>query len=319
MSDPGDLKAKLQQLARHLDDRSTAVEPEVVMQRTFSAPPPRRRAVLRIAGVAAAVAALAGVALLVPRLDGTDERQVETLNDPTVTLPSPTTTLPDAAATWPASGIAVTENGRLVLLDYEGGLVAEAPTPVVDRLATADAGLDTVVVVSATEFTLAPASAQGSESPPDCEPPVGTELRITLCGGGATHSRERVVRIDASGATTVLADKVGLVGHWRWALPSPDGRWVLAQWSAECESPQAYLIPADGSLPRLLVDESTGVGWSPDGKAILRLRGGSCGEGSEQPGTYVVDPASGERTILRPESDPLSQTFLWLRLQSRGP
>lgn len=33
--------------------------------------------------------------------------------------------------------------------------------------------------------------------------------------------------------------------------------------------------------------------------------------GIDAPGTYLVDPVSGERTLVRPESDPTSSTYLW--------
>ena len=70
-----------------------------------------------------------------------------------------------------------------------------------------------------------------------------------------------------------------LVGHWAWAALSPDGETFVATWSAECEVPQAYLLPSTGDPPRMLADGRTSValGWAPDGRAIIRVFGGDCG------------------------------------------
>src|SRR5205823_10572821 len=40
----------------------------------------------------------------------------------------------------------------------------------------------------------------------------------------------------------MVAGKPRGIGHWLWAELAPKGDSVLAQWSAECEVPVAYLI-----------------------------------------------------------------------------
>jgi hypothetical protein len=95
-------------------------------------------------------------------------------------------------------------------------------------------------------------------------------------------------------------------GHWEYALPSPDGSRLLAQWSGECEVPAAYFASADGSEvwpvvggPTLAdVPESRGLGWATDGRAVVHLMSGVCGEG-RRPGVYLFSE-SGPGSLLVP-------------------
>lgn len=90
------------------------------------------------------------------------------------------------------------------------------------------------------------------------------------------------------------APGIGPVGHWQSALLSPDGRTVLAQWSAECEIPIAFLIPVAGGKPRPVAGtlrdqpESIALGWSPEGLAVVFLPSLACGRSYGGPGIYLV-------------------------------
>jgi hypothetical protein len=84
-------------------------------------------------------------------------------------------------------------------------------------------------------------------------------------------------------------------GFWAFALPSPDGTRLLAEWSGECESQTAFLAEADGSTPvpvtgqRGLADapSSSVIGWTADGGALVFLGpGGACGWGEAPAGIY---------------------------------
>jgi hypothetical protein len=78
---------------------------------------------------------------------------------------------------------------------------------------------------------------------------------------------------------------------------SPDGKTILGQWSAECEVPQAALIPVPTGTPRLVTqDESLAKGWTTDGRAIVVMRNSPCA-GARRPGTYLVTP-DGEATRI---------------------
>jgi hypothetical protein len=94
-------------------------------------------------------------------------------------------------------------------------------------------------------------------------------------------------------------------GHWDFGAVSPDGEWLLAQWTAECEVPIAFLVPARGgdAVPvardRYGPSTSKALGWTRDGRAIVELPGFSCGSTSQRPGTYVLRPG-GKPEYWRP-------------------
>ena len=75
------------------------------------------------------------------------------------------------------------------------------------------------------------------------------------------------------------------IGHWAKAFLSPDGKTFLAQWSAECEVPFAFLVPVRGGVPHVVTGEvdwtkapqSTADGWTEDGRAIVEISRGDCG------------------------------------------
>jgi hypothetical protein len=83
-------------------------------------------------------------------------------------------------------------------------------------------------------------------------------------------------------------------GWWRRVVASPDGRYLLGQWSGECEAQSTYLLSRRGGRPRSIFGhaESRVVGWTADGLARVRLvtaiyRGNRL---RLRPGTYRVDP-----------------------------
>jgi hypothetical protein len=99
-----------------------------------------------------------------------------------------------------------------------------------------------------------------------------------------------------------------VVGHWRDAWSSPDGRTVLLEWSAECEVPTAFFAPASGGALRPVTGEpdwwsspeSVGLGWAADGRARVLLLEGVCGTGAREPGEYLIDPGSGDLERVGP-------------------
>jgi hypothetical protein len=94
-------------------------------------------------------------------------------------------------------------------------------------------------------------------------------------------------------------------GQWSELWLSPDGKTLLAQWSAECETSYAYFVPAKGGKPRSVTDGggpnpmSFVVGWEADGRARVDVVGETgCSDGKWQPGQYLIDPATGDATFL---------------------
>jgi hypothetical protein len=76
-----------------------------------------------------------------------------------------------------------------------------------------------------------------------------------------------------------------LVGHWRQAALSPDGRWLLLEWSAECEVPFTFVVRSSGGAPRPSFGRarrwwdgqpSTAVGWLDARTAIVETHS-QCG------------------------------------------
>ena len=92
------------------------------------------------------------------------------------------------------------------------------------------------------------------------------------------------------------------VGHWVTAYLSPDSKTLLAQWSAECEEPQAFFVAAAGGVPRALAgrsDVSIGHGWTSGGRAIVEFPRGTCGGTASRPGMYLVS-LDGTRQFVAP-------------------
>ena len=157
-------------------------------------------------------------------------------------------------------------------------------------------------------LTLAAACGSNADeaAPPATTAPAWTSRECTAAGSHgvtsyrvcyASPTRRAIERVrDGRVERVAVADPPGaVVGHWRWAALSPDGSTLLAQWSAECEVPFAFLVPATGGLPRLVTGESRledapeseALGWTTDGEPIVRLPKGICGKGASAPGTYV--------------------------------
>jgi hypothetical protein len=105
-------------------------------------------------------------------------------------------------------------------------------------------------------------------------------------------------------------------GFWAYALPSPDGRDLLTQWSGECEIPTAFFV-IDG-VPRPVTGErrfwtspnSIALGWSARGRALVFLTpNDACGQ-RQAPGIYAFDgPGDGE--LLYPVHGTRSGARMW--------
>lgn len=171
------------------------------------------------------------------------------------------------------------------------------------------------------------ALARGWRVPDDCHPfGRGRQALYLMCnwlGPSPGKPLPTIERLDRRGHRVVLARQplhaYGMklkAGSWEAAALSPDGLTVLAQWSAECESPTAFFLSAAGGAPRAVTGEvdvrnapeSVALGWSNNGKAIVDLPEGGCGNGSTPPGVYLIDPMSGKRSLLWRTRD---EAVLW--------
>ena len=98
--------------------------------------------------------------------------------------------------------------------------------------------------------------------------------------------------------TRVVAGKPRGIGHWVWAELRPKGDALLAQWSAECEVPVAYLIVR--SVLRSYGSGTVALGWLANGAAVVYFpMGGGCGPSAQVPGIYAVSLNGKRRLLLR--------------------
>ena len=100
------------------------------------------------------------------------------------------------------------------------------------------------------------------------------------------------------------AGTVPQAGRWAYALPGPD-EVVLAQWSGECEVPNAMLVteagviePVTGEADITEAPESIALGWDDAGRALVQVHEGACGSPFDQPGIYAFDDAGTEELIF---------------------
>jgi hypothetical protein len=125
-------------------------------------------------------------------------------------------------------------------------------------------------------------------------------FQLYVCG--------RTIKSVAGNASyDVLLRRPGRIGHWVWAEFAPRGHGILAQWSAECEVPVAYLI-VEGKL-HPYGEESVALGWLPSGEAVIHFPNGPCGGSVHMRGIYAVPRTGMTRLILR--TPRFAQYSMW--------
>jgi hypothetical protein len=108
---------------------------------------------------------------------------------------------------------------------------------------------------------------------------------------------------------------IDLTGFWEYALPSPDGHGLVAQWSGECEVPHAFFV-VDG-VPRPVTGEKTfldspsslSLGWSARSEAVVYLPHLFCGD-KRVPGIYAFR-GPGDGQLLYPVQGVRSSARMW--------
>ncbi|MEA3077270.1 MAG: hypothetical protein QOF60_2178 [Actinomycetota bacterium] len=239
-----------------------------------------------------------------------------------------------APATLPDSGIGVIDGEELVLTDLAGTVLARAQVgPGVyphgagrPWLAALDHGN---VVLDEASGRISPAKGGFAK---DCiDPQAGGAITVARCGpaepGSPGGSRIDIDTGDGRGTHLLIAAPPvaagrDVVGHWAAALPSPDGKWVLAQWSGECEVPVAFFVEPATGAPRTVTGEqgvnwtkasnSLAAGWTPEGKAVVALPNKpACGSGTGA-GVYLVKPPTTKQRVFRSKTDS-PNVFLWAR------
>lgn len=139
-------------------------------------------------------------------------------------------------------------------------------------------------------------------------------LLLLVCG----HT-VKTARFGLSGGAVptvrIVARAPGQVGHWERAEFAPRGNAFLAQWSAECEVPVAFLVaggvmqPYGGATMRD-APSSVALGWLPNGNAVIHFPKGACGGAFRVPGIYDV-PRAGKPKLLRRTPSRAASYWMW--------
>lgn len=251
--------------------------------------------------------------------------------EPETTTPALPAELADLAARLSRRGIAVVEgDDRIVLLTERGRVLHEGPAPELPPGGFRSPGA--VLEVTPAGVTLGQYSPTGPhvDVPPGCRLADRRYRAVALCG---PHP-EKPNHIDVQQADgtwrTILrhpptSPGVTPLGSWVEAATSPDGEWVVATWSAECEVPMAFLVRVDGTDLhtvtgqygldwRVASPESASSGWTRDGRAIVVLPAGACGGGTDPAGVYLVDPKGGAPELLYEVDAPYFSAIQWVSL-----
>jgi hypothetical protein len=144
---------------------------------------------------------------------------------------------------------------------------------------------------------------------PACTPmEPGRNDRFLLCSGASSPSDRGGFSLRGRGRIPIAYPYEGRAGHWSGGFLSPDGDTLLAQWTAECEVPYAFFVPARGGTPRPVTGErsiedappSIAHGWTMSGEAIIEVFPG-CSEGTPNAQTeiWLVSPKDGSQRRLR--------------------
>ena len=120
---------------------------------------------------------------------------------------------------------------------------------------------------------------------------LGVVLLVSGCGG---ESATQTVTRAAASALPTQRPAGAKVGHWAGAYRSPDGKALLAQWSAECEVPIAFFVRGRDGAPKPVVGKSlrdapmsVADGWTQDGRAIVEFSDGRLRQRHPQAGDLL--------------------------------
>jgi hypothetical protein len=224
-------------------------------------------------------------------------------------LPGPE--LDPARLTLPRQGLVGERAGGIVLRDLRGHVLGHLSGFRVVDLYGARPTREVVVAKGSRVFALGehglrrivPPRRDWPRTRSGCHPGPAPYV---ICGGPYSPKRDASVVYLRGRKLVGPVGKYGgapnFVGHWSSVDRSPDGRTLLLQWSAECETPVAYFAGADGSNLRPVARdpaiESVALGWARDGRAVIAFPTGLCGRGRTPPGTYLVHPRARRATLI---------------------
>jgi hypothetical protein len=248
----------------------------------------------------------------------------------------PVTTYSDpfAGGPIPTTGLVLTDDGKttgereaptftMKLFDDSGKELGALPRGPIGNEVSNFVRHKLVVTDTGIHLEPVPLDAAG-DLPEGCVPTEKVQaLAVALCGevsGGLQVLGKRILVNDGSGWTQLIALPPAPAGQgppggsWTWAAPSPDGRWIAAGWSGECEVPTGVFVSvADGSVHSVTGEAGDAwqsgpnsgiIGWRADGLAMGVFGGEEAACGTSAPaqrGIYLVSPDDvGSRDLLLP-------------------
>ena len=241
----------------------------------------------------------------------------------------PLALLDHPVAPLPVSGIGLVTGDQILLLNERGETLAWGPTGDA-RLVSPDDVAIADVVNGKVRLRADPSLRAGRG---DCLPAhaVGG-VTVERCGS-PSYNPPRIDVTDGRGTRTLITSPpplpgvAALLGGWRSAKVSPNGRTVLAQWSGECEVPATFFIDVATGRVSVTTGESvsrwnlapatTSAGWLPDGSAVIARGRSACGT-SGAAGVYVVTPGAPARLFHRVDSADRPSIFAWRRDSARS-
>jgi hypothetical protein len=323
-------------LTQHLMEKAATVEPrhdlDGVRRGDVSPtrvelrahPTTKRRRWMGPVAVAAAILAIAGVAALGLR----SPRPAVEAGGPGSPEPAPGGTGLSVATQGPtpANGFAVIHDVELRLYDGEGHLLGTGAVP--EAASWTNVSFTGLVaqpygdaVMLRPDVAGGRYSAFGLEPGQDCaeldrsaagvvetcreseDDIFGRELVLVTPGGSR---RSLVGALYPDGVMPGTDQPVA--GSWLRARLSPDGAWIAAQWSGECEVQTAYFVRTSdgvvfntdgtqlGSGSPAESQSSMVLGWNGNRALVMEEQGACSGPGNST--VRSIDPATGEGTVL---------------------
>jgi len=237
---------------------------------------------------------------------------------------------PFAGGAVPSTGLYVTSDPKwgkdqgsssfaVSLFDDAGALRGRLPRALIGTAVT-NASRRTLQVTDGGISLVPTPLDHGANIPAGCTQTEAVRtLGVALCGVRNRDQLlgERIVVNRGAGWTDLIGKPpappgLTVAGHWNWASPSPDGQWLLATWSGECETiTNMFVHVPDGALHTVTGEvgtawggapESGAEGWTTGGDALVVLGGdAACGTAApERRGVYVVSPTKGIGELLVP-------------------
>jgi len=312
MTDLRDRDPKIRELVLRIVDQAPQPAPFPIGAVPSGGPRRRGRVLIAVAGVVV----LAAVVIALATRASPDKKPRISTSETTAPAADPL-----HGAKLPKQGLAVINGSQMTLRADDGREVSTVPVAkLADNVLNDPWNVQLFVTRNSVRPVHVTLLARGGV-PDGCTVPTATAVaNVAICGprnGDQLLGDHIVVR--QTGWQTLItkppvpngASIVG--GHWEWAARSADDKWLLAQWSGECEAQHGFMISvADGSLHAVTGEgaatwgdapESRVIGWAASGQALAVFGGADTGcgrDGALPRGVYLVSPTNLSRRLLVP-------------------